>query len=411
MPPREEQRTEGMQSSASYTRDAPLADAGRHFLLRPDVAYLNHGSYGACPQPVFAEYQRWQRELQAQPVEFLGRRLPGLLAEARAQLAAYLGTVAGNLVFVPNATHAMNIVAHSLRLVPGDEVLGTDHEYGAVERTWRFVCGQREAHYRTQPLPLPMTTAEALVEQFWQGVTERTRVLVLSHITSPTALRLPVAAICRRARAAGILTVIDGAHAPGQIDLDLEAIGADYYLGNCHKWLCAPVGAGFLYARPERQAALQPLVVSWGYEPLVPGPSPFIDLFDWTGTDDPSAYLSVPAAIAFQAAHDWPQVRADCHALAVEARERIAALTGLPPIAPDTTEWWSQMFTAPLPLNGADAGAALQRELEQRFQVEVPIMFWRGQCLVRVSIQAYNRERDLDRLLDGLAAGLARRAR
>ena len=383
------------------------ADIRASYLLRPGIAFLNHGSFGACPEPVFATYQRWQRDLQAQPVEFLGRRLPGLLAEARAALAGYLGTQAENLVFVPNATHAMNIVARSLALEPGDEVLGTDHEYGAVERTWRFVCGQRGASYRTQPLPLPVTTAEALVAQLWQGVTERTRVLVLSHITSPTALIFPVAEVCRRARAAGIITVIDGAHAPGQIDLHLDALGADYYLGNCHKWLSAPVGAGFLYARPERQAALQPLVVSWGYEPLNPGHSPFIDLFDWIGTDDPASYLSVPAAIAFQAERDWPRVRAACHALAAEARARIGHLTGLAPIAPDSPLWWGQMFAAPLPLSEPVAGVALQRLLWETFQVEVPIIPWQGQCLVRVSIQAYNTPDDVDRLLVGLRAGLA----
>lgn len=390
------------------THDRPVAAAGTHFtLLRRDVAFLNHGSFGACPAPVFETYQEWQRRLEAEPVEFLGRRLPGLLAEARATLAAYLGADAANLVFVPNATHGVNIVARSLDLQPGDEVLGTDHEYGAVARTWRFICGQRGATYRAQHIPLPVTTPDAIVDQLFAGVTERTRAVVVSHITSQTALAFPVAAICRRARELGILTVVDGAHAPGQIDLALDALGADFYAGNLHKWLCAPKGAAFLYARPERQAMPQPLVVSWGYEPREPGPSPFIDLFDWIGTDDPSAYLSVPAAIAFQREHDWPCVRAACHALAAQARERIAALTGLPQVYPDDPVWWAQMTIVPLPAEGQLPAAELQRRLFDEHLVEVPLTEWNDRRFVRVSIQAYNSERDVDRLVAGLAQLLA----
>lgn len=388
--------------------DAPVAEAGRAFLLRPGVAYLNHGGYGACPQPVFETYQRWQRELEGEPVEFLARRLGGLLGEARAALAAYLGTRADDLVFVPNATHGMNIVARALDLRPGDEILGTDHEYGAVERTWRFLCARSGARYHAVPVTLPVTTPEALVEQVWAGVTERTRALVVSHITSPTALIFPLAELCRRARERGILTVIDGAHAPGQIDLTLDALSADFYLGNCHKWLCAPKGAGFLFARQERQALLKPLVVSWGWEAREPGPSPFQDYFGWIGTDDPSAYLSVPAAIAFQAEHDWPRVRAACHALAAQARARVGALTGLAPISPDETpdgpRWWAQMCALPLPIRDEMSAEALHGRLWDDFGVEAPIVEWGGQRFVRVSIQAYNSPHDVDRLVEGLAA-------
>ncbi|WIG58765.1 MAG: Cysteine desulfurase [Ktedonobacterales bacterium] len=385
-------------------RSQPVAEVGRQFLLRSGMAFLNHGSFGACPQPVFAEYQRWQRRLEEQPVEFLGRRLDGLLAEARAPLAAYLGTSAEDVVFVPNATHGMNIVARSLALAlePRDEVLGTDHEYGAVERTWRFLCGQRGAHYRSQPVALPVTDAATVVEQVWAGVTARTRVIVVSHITSPTALALPVAEICRRARERGIITVVDGAHAPGQMDLALDALGADFYTGNLHKWVCSPKGAAFLYARRERQPMLEPLVVSWGWEAREPGPSVFQDLFGWIGTDDPAAYLSVPAAIAFQRAHDWDAVRAACHALAGEARERIAALTGLGQICPDGMAWWGQMCAAPLPQRDDLSAWELQGRLWEEYQVEVPLVEWQGWRLVRVSIQAYNTPGDVDRLLAGL---------
>jgi isopenicillin-N epimerase len=215
---------------------------------------------------------------------------------------------------------------------------------------------------------------------------------------------LPVAAICQRAREQGILSVIDGAHAPGQMDLSVEATGADFYLGNCHKWLAAPVGSGFLYARPERQALLEPLIVSWGWQAKEPGPSPFQDYFHWIGTDDPSAYLSVPAAIQFQREHDWPAVRAACHALAAQARKRISKLTGLPHICPDTPDWWGQMCTMQLPMRQDESAKDLQTRLWEGFQVEVPILDFQGQRYIRVSIQAYNAPQDVDRLLEGLTA-------
>lgn len=397
--------TDSMNSTNS-TDDTPLARAGAEFLLRPDVAFLNHGSFGACSRPVFAEYQRWQRVLEEEPVEFLGRRLDDLLAEARAPLGAFLGTAPDNLVFVPNATYGMNVVARSFPLEPGDEVLGTTHEYGAVERTWTFVCEAKGAQYRSQPIPLPITSAEALIEQLWQGVTPRTRALVISHITSPTALIFPVAEVCRRAAAQGIVTIIDGAHAPGQIDLALDDIGADFYTGNLHKWTCAPKGSAFLYARPDRQPMLQPLVVSWGWRAINPGPSPFQDYFGWTGTSDPAPYLSVPAAIAFQRQHDWPSVRATCHEMVSAASQRIGALTGLSPISPDSPDWYGQMRSIPIPRTAATAQEVQQR-LWNDFQIEVPIVDWQDQRFVRISIQAYNTRRDVDRLVAALSEMLS----
>ena len=392
-----------MSAAPSVASEVELAALADLYLLRRDIAFLNHGSYGACPRPVFEVYQGWQRELERQPVEFLGRRLRGLLGEARAELAGFVGTDAANLVFVPNATAGVNAVARSLALHtlrPGDEVLATDHEYGAVDRTWRYYCERSGARYTSQPIPLPVESAEAFVEQFWAGVTARTRVIAMSHLTSPTALIFPVAEVCRRARAAGIITVIDGAHAPGHVDLRLDDLEADFYAGNCHKWLSAPKGSGFLFARPERQELLEPFVVSWGYQSERPGSSLFIDHYEWVGTDEPAAYLSVPAAIAFQREHDWPRVRAACHRLAGEARERVAAVTGLPQIAPDSTEWWQQLCSIPLP---AVEPQRLKERLWDEFGVEVPIVSWGGRHFVRVSIQAYNRREDVDRLVEALA--------
>ena len=226
------------------------------FLLDPDIIFLNHGSFGATPRPVFESYQRWQRVLEREPVDFLGRKATELLRESRTVLADYLGAQVDNLVYVTNATTGINIVAHSLDLNPGDEVLSTDHEYGAMDRTWRFLSRKRGFKYVNYTISIPVTSQDEFVQQFWAQVTPATRVIYLSHITSPTAMILPIEAITQRAREAGILTVIDGAHAPGQIPLSLDAIGADFYVGNLHKWLCAPKGSAFLYARPEVQALI-----------------------------------------------------------------------------------------------------------------------------------------------------------
>lgn len=370
------------------------------FLLNPDVIFLNHGSFGACPRTVLETYQRWQRELEYQPVEFLIRRLPGWLAEARAKLAAYLGVAANEVMYFPNATTAMNVVARSLPLRPGDEILTTDHEYPAMDNLWDFICQRTGARCVRQSIPLPLTTADDFVETFWAGVTERTKVVFISHITCSTALIFPVQEICRRARAAGLLSLVDGAHAPGQIPLDLTAIGADIYVGNCHKWLCAPKGSAFLYARPEVQDWLEPLVISIGWGKEYPdSASRFIRYHEWQGTRDPSAFLSVPAAIEFQAQHDWDVQRRRCHELASSTRRRINALTGLAPLCPDSPEWFSQMVSIRLPHAMADALSRLYDD----YRIEVPVITWKDQLFIRVSFQAYNDQKDADALVEALS--------
>ncbi len=320
------------------------------FLLDPDITFLNHGSFGACPRPVFEEYQRWQRELERQPVEFLGRRFNDLMRQARSALGDFVGADADDLVYVTNATVGLNIVARSLDLRPGDEVLSTDHEYGALDRTWRFLCAKRGAKYIRQPVPVPIDAQRAaeVIEAVWSGVTDRTRVLFISHITSPTAITFPIKPLIDRARERGIVTIVDGAHAPGQIDLNLRELGADFYSGNLHKWLMSPKGSAFLYARKEMQHLVEPLVVSWGWEAEKPGPSRFVDEQEWTGTRDIAAFLSVPAAIQFQREYDWPRVRGECHELVRYARQRVSALTGLPPLTPDEPGWFAQMSALPL---------------------------------------------------------------
>ncbi len=370
------------------------------FLLRSDTVFLNHGSFGACPRPVFETYQAWQLELENQPVEFFGRRSVGLMSRARKELAAYVGCRRDDLVFAPNATTALNAAARSLPLQPGEEVLSTDHEYGAVDRTWRFVCQHRGARYIRQPLPLPATSKQELIEAIWSGVGENTRVLSVSHITSPTALVLPVEDLIKRARDRGIITVVDGAHAPGQLPLHLDRLGADFYVGNCHKWMCAPKGSAFLYARARAQPLLQPLVVSWGWHSDRPGPSRFVDEQEWQGTRDIAAYLSVPRAIAFLEEHRWEGVRNYCHELASFARQQIGSLTRMPPIQPDSPDWYAQMVSIPLPPCNE---RGLQKALYDRFSIEVPIIRWHEMSLIRVSVQGYNTREDIETLTQGLA--------
>src|SRR5262249_9280420 len=334
--------------------------------------------------------QRLQRQLERSPVEFLAleRGFPARIGAVRERLGAYVGAAASDLILVQNATVAINAVARSLDLRPGDEIVATTHEYGANELLWRTVCERRGAGY----LAVETKPAEA-VDALLGAVTPRTRAVFVSHISSPTALRLPVEEVCVAAREAGVLSIVDGAHAPGQIALDLDALGADFYAGNCHKWLCAPKGAGFLHVRLEAQSLLEPPIVSWDW-PL----DDWADRFRWTGTRDPSAQLSVPAAIDFQAEHDWDAVRARCHELALRATRELSDLHGAEPFAADDSEF-VQMVTVRLPPCDADA---LSVRLLREHRIDVTAQTWRGEPTLRISFQGYNDDEDLDALLHAL---------
>ena len=337
------------------------------FLLDPDVVFLNHGSFGACPRPVFQRYQRWQRELEREPVEFIARRWEGLLRSAREELAAYVGADADDLVFVTNAMTGMNTVIRSLRLEPGDEVLASDQEYGAVELAWKAAGA---------------TLVRAPLDALWEHMTERTRVVSLSHITSPTGEVVPVTEHCRRAREAGLLVVVDGAHGPGHVPVDVGAIGADAYAGNCHKWLCAPKGAGFLWVRKELQERIDPLMVTWGIEE-----PDFAKRHLRSGTRDPAAWLSVPAAIDFQREWGWDEVRARCHALAAT----FVAESGFRAAAGE----FAQMVAVELPPCDPEV---VQRRLFDDHRIEIPCFEHDGRPLLRISVQGYNDESDIERL-------------
>lgn len=371
------------------------------FLLDPAVTYLNHGAYGATPRPVFERHVQWQYELEREPVDFLSRRSTERLAQARAVLADYVDTERDNLVYVSNGTTGVNIVARSLPLGPHDDLLTTDHEHGGIQRLWRYTAQKKGFRIETHRVALPVTTHAAFVDEFWGAVTPRTRAILISHLTSPTALVFPVAEICRRARAAGILTIVDGSHVPGQLPLSLRTIDPDFYVGILHKWVCAPKGSAFLYARPDRQALLEPLVVSWGWEPKNPGPSRFVEHHEWQGSRDISAFLSVPAALAFQQEHDWDRVRERCIALASEAQKEVAAMTRQPLYhAAGAGEWHGQVVCAQLPPETDDLW--LLNQLRHEHQIDVSVDRFDGRPRVRISIQGYNSPDDVNRLITSL---------
>src|SRR4030042_826183 len=373
------------------------------FLLDPQIVFLNHGSFGACPRSVFEEYQAWQYKLEQQPVRFLGTELDNYLRHSREVLGVYIHASADDLVYIPNATHGVNIVARSLNLKPGDEILSTNHEYGACNFTWDFICQKTGAVYIQQHIKLPVTSPEGIADQIWFGVTDRTKMIFISHITSPTALTLPVQSICQRAHEAGILTTIDGAHAPGELALDLSSLNADFYIGNCHKWMLSPKGAGFLFVQPAVQNLIEPLIVSWGYQSLSTAPreSAFIDLLQWTGTKDPAAALSVPAAIKFMRDNHWDAIRSRCHDLLRSAIERICDQSRIAPLYPLDSALYQQMGTIPIPrvrdLN------ELKNRLYNDFRIEIPTIEWENRHFLRLSVQGYNSEHDIDTLITALS--------
>ena len=375
------------------------------FLLDDDVVFLNHGSFGACPRPVFEAYQAWQLKLERQPVAFLDpdRGLSGWMRDARTALATELGANPNDIVGVMNATYGLNVVAQSLDLKEGDEILTTDHEYAALEKTWAYVARRTGAKITVVKVPLPLNNEASFTETLRNGLTKRTRVLFLSHITSATALVFPIENIVAEARDRGIYTVIDGAHTPGHIPLNLDALGADFYAGNCHKWLMAPKGSAFLYVRPELQVMINPLVISHGWtidqqNPAPFGNTPFVDGLEMQGTRDPSAWLTVPNAINFRASHHWDQVAADCRRLAQSTASRVAAFTGLPPFS--TPAFCAPQMVA-MPVPDCDP-AALKLSLLNDFNIEIPCFKWKDHTIVRLSVQGYNAQAQIDQLIAAL---------
>ncbi|RYY49579.1 MAG: aminotransferase class V-fold PLP-dependent enzyme [Chitinophagaceae bacterium] len=372
----------------------------KHFLLRDDVTYLNFGSFGACARPVFERYQQLQRELEQEPVDFITNTGLKYLAQSRAALGKYIGCDGNDLVFVTNPSYAVNMVARSIALQPGDEVLSTAIEYGACDKTWEYVCGRAGARYVRQAVSLPVQSAEQFVAGFFKGLTPRTKLIFISHITSTTGLRLPVEAICKIAKEKGILTFVDGAHAPGQIPLDISNQPFDIYTGACHKWMMTPKGSSFVYVRKALQP-LDPLVVSWGYKALFPSASIFLDHHQMNGTRDYTAFLTIPAAIAFMEAHDWWTVAAECRKLVMDNAPTLCDILKAEPLAPLEGDFIYQLFSAAIKTSAPEQ---LHDHLRDEYKIQVPIMRQDDRVYIRYSINAFNDQGDLDKLFDALKA-------
>ena len=371
----------------------------KHFLLSQDVTFLNHGSFGACPKPVFEKYQYWQRELERQPVQFMAEAIYKHLKSARDSLGNFIGCNGDDLFFVPNPTTGVNTIINNLDLSPGEEILSTDHEYGALIRGWDSISKKTSARFIKREIPLPCTTHDDFIEYFWEGITEKTKVIFISHITSSTAMIFPIHEICRRSREQEILTIIDGAHVPGHIPLDLSEIDPDVYVGACHKWLCAPKGSSFLYVRKSFQDKIRPLIVSWGKEGTDPSDSSFLLENQWQGTRDMSAFLSVPYAIEFQQKNNWIDLIKKCKWLVRETRSRLDEYFELTHLCPNNNEWLGQM--ASIEIKTSDP-IKLKNTLLEEFSIEVPIFEWKEKNILRYSVQVYNDQQDVDLLIYAL---------
>jgi len=395
-------------ASTSANPRSPWADL---WPLDPAVDYLNHGSFGACPNAILKKQAELRARLEREPMDFFVRELPGLFAEARAALAGFVGADGDDLAFVPNATAGVNAVARSLAFEPSDELLTTDHVYAACKKTLDYVAARAGARVVVASVPFPLRSEEEVVSAVLSRVASHTCLAMLEHVTSTTALIFPLERLVRELSALGVDTLVDGAHALGMIPLDLTRIGAAYYTANAHKWLCAPKGAAFLHVRRDRQKGLHPVSISHGY---AGGEARFKDEFDWTGTVDPTAALSIPDCIAYLGGlvpGRWPALMEANRALALKARTAICEALGVASPAPSSM--LGAMASVPLPVSGPTTPAqSLGREALADWMrargVEPWFYDWpagRGK-VVRVSAQLYNTEEQFVRLAGLLAEAL-----
>ncbi len=374
-------------------------DIKSQFQLDPAVTYLNHGSFGACPLQIFENYQYWQKLLEQQPVKFMTETGPAQIEISKKALADFITCDKDDLVFTPNPTYAINIIAKSLKLNPGDEILSTDQEYGAMDKTWNYYCKHSGAIYKRFHISLPVSNHDEFADKLLSQVTSQTKVIFISHITSPTALIFPVEKICQKAREMGIITIVDGAHAPGHIPVDITKMNPDVYTGACHKWMLTPKGSSFLYVKRTLQSTIDPLVISWGYDSDHPGKSQFLDYHTQQGTRDYSAFLTIPAAIEFRQKFNWNEVSMQCRKLVKQSLPIFSELLGSPPLSPTNDEWLGQMFS--LRIHTKDS-VLLKSKLLDNFNIEVPVMSYHGNNYIRISIQGYNDQSDLDNLVSAI---------
>jgi len=371
----------------------------QQFLVRDDITYLNFGSFGACPKPVFERYQQFQLELEQEPVQFITVNGLKYLETSREALATYLHCHKDDLVYVTNPSYAVNTIVKSLNLKPGDEILTSSLEYGACDKAWEYYCEKTGAVYIKQPISLPIKSKEAFVAEFFKGLSSKTKLVFISHITSSTGLRLPVEEICAAAKEKGIMTFVDGAHAPGQVPLNLQDSPFDMYTGACHKWMMTPKGSSFLFVKKEYQPMVDPLVVSWGYKAMFPSHSTFLDYHQMNGTRDYSAFLTIPTAIEFMQAHNWWQVAADCRKLVHQNAAAFCELLGSSPLAPVHDDFILQLFSAEIKTTEPEK---LHRLFFDNYKIEIPVMRHGDKVYLRYSINAFNSQQDLDNLFAGI---------
>jgi isopenicillin-N epimerase len=363
------------------------------FFLDPEITFLNHGSFGACPKPIFNDYQYWQLALEKEPVQFIQKKLAGHLLAAKEALAEFVGCAADDFFFTSNPTIAINTIMRSLELKPDDEILTTNHEYGAMDRTWNFYCKNNGAKLIRQDIPLPILSKEQLLEQFWKGYNENTKVIFLNQLSSATALIFPVKEICDKAKELGLITIVDGAHVPGHIDLNISELDPDFYTGTLHKWMLAPKGSSFLYVKKEFQNMIDPLVVSWGYQSETPGRSQFLDYHEYQGTRDISAFLATPATVKFLKDNDWKSKSAQCKKMILDNYETFCEIVGSKPICPVTAEFLGQMCSIPI---RTQKPSELKELLYHKYKIEIPVMKIDHGFFIRISLNAYNSQDDLE---------------
>jgi len=369
------------------------------FLLRNDVTFLNFGSFGACPKSVFETYQKFQLELEQQPVEFMIEKSPQYLKNSRIALGKYLNCHEDDLVCVTNPSYGVNIVAKNLGLEPGEEILTTDIEYGACERIWNYYCRKSGAKLIRRKTYFPLESKEGFVAEFLKGITPKTKLIFISHITSSTALCLPVEEICQAARKQGIMTFVDGAHGPAQVEVDLQKMDCDMYVGACHKWMMAPKGTSFLYVRKEWQNFLDPLVISWGYDAAFPSHSQFLDYHEMQGTRDLSAFCTIPASIKFMEENNWEEVSKNCREMVQQNASELCEVLGKKPMSKINDDFIAQMFSCEIDTTNPKE---LHDLLLQKYKIEIPVMPHGDKCFIRYSINAFNSQEDLDKLFRAL---------
>jgi isopenicillin-N epimerase len=363
------------------------------FLLDLEITFLNHGSFGACPKIIFENYQYLQLELEKEPVQFIQKNANEYLKVAKDALAKYIGCSSADFFFVPNPTVAINTVLRSLELNEGDEILSTNHEYGAMDRTWNFFCKKTGSKYIRQNISLPIVSKEQLLEEFWSGYTSKTKIIFISQISSATALIFPVKEICDKARTLGLITIIDGAHVPGHIDLNIHELNPDFYTGALHKWMLAPKGSSFLYVNKIFQNSIEPLVVSWGYESEAPSESLFLDYHEYQGTRDISAFLTTPKVVQFLEDNNWNEKAAQCRKLILANYKNFCDLLNSKPICPVTSEFLGQMCSIPIK---TDRPLELKEILFNKYKIEIPITKIESGMFLRIALNAYNSQNDLD---------------